>query len=203
MSWPTSLEQSVLGTVARRDLSSNSSMGSETALDLCSGAGIDGDDGKIDYGEQSLYPPPAFPRFETYPYSSRDSIINKRQDRDSNPSSSSDQGNTTNPPTMFGLIPLGNSFSLPITYAANSSFANSLPESSISSVPTTFTRQGVTYLNWTLPLAKGTRFILVAGIGTAEQWASGGSSRLLTVGQGDESCLGQSQGEGPSVTGVA
>jgi hypothetical protein len=99
---------------------------------------------------------------------------------------------------MFGLIPLGNSFSIPITYPANSSFADSLPESSISSEPTTYTSQGVTYLNWTLPLAKGTRFLLVAGIGSAEQWASGGSSRLMTVGQGDESCLGTS--EGPSVT---
>jgi hypothetical protein len=49
-----------------------------------------------------------------------------------------------------------------------------------------------------VPLAKGTRFLLVAGIGSAEQWASGGSSRLMTVGQGDDSCLGTS--EGPSVT---
>jgi hypothetical protein len=99
---------------------------------------------------------------------------------------------------MFGLIPLGNSFSIPITYAANSSFADNLPESSISSEPTTFTSHGVTYLNWTVPLAKGTRFLLVAGIGSAEQWASGGSSRLMTVGQGDDLCL--NSGDGPSVT---
>lgn len=174
MSWPTSLEQDVQGTLDRRYLSPD---------DLSLPAPYP----PLDAGERSLYPP----------YSLAPGL-SKRQE--SNPSSSSDRGNTTNPPTMFGLIPLGNSFSLPITYAANSSFANSLPESSVSSEPTTYTRQGVTYLNYTLPLAKGTRFILVAGIGSAEQWASGGSSRLMTVAQGDESCLGQYQGEGPSVT---
>jgi hypothetical protein len=196
MSWPTSLEQSVLGTVTRRDLDSGMDYEDQNGQASVSVGE------ERDYGEQSLYPPPGFPRLDPFPMtrlSARsDRDLSKRQD--SNPSSSTDSGNTTNPPTMFGLIPLGNSFSLPITYPANSSFADSLPETSISSEPTTFTRQGVTYLNWTLPLSKGTRFILVAGIGTAEQWASGGSSRLLTVGQGDESCLGSSYGDGPSVT---
>lgn len=198
MSWPTSLEQSVLGTTVRRGINPETGTGMEfeddlDLVDLEEARGLE-----LDYGEQSLYPPPGFPRLD--PFSSPMTGLSKRQDRESNPSSSTDNGNTTNPPTMFGLIPLGNSFSLPITYAANSSFADSLPESSISSEPTTYTRQGVTYLNWTLPLSKGTRFILVAGIGTAEQWASGGSSRLLTVGQGDDSCLGGTSGDGPSVT---
>lgn len=184
MSWPTSLEQNVLGTVERRDLDSEFTFTSPPSSN----------DGPFsDLGERSLYPPRTL--IDGYPGSP---ALYKRQDN--NPSSSSDRGNTTNPPTMFGLIPLGNSFSLPITYPSNSSFADSLPESSISSEPTTFTSQGVTYLNWTLPLAKGTRFILVAGIGSAEQWASGGSSRLMTVAQGDDLCLNQNQGEGPSVT---
>jgi len=178
ISWPTSLEQNVTGTTAKRNL-----------------------DFEYDYTldpplEQSIYPPrdlsaPGLFKRQTTGDGDGDAD-------DTSPSTSSDRGNTTNPPTMFGLIPLGNSFSIPITYPANSSFADSLPESSISSQPTTFTSHGVTYLNWTLPLAKGTRFLLVAGIGSAEQWASGGSSRLMTVGQGDDSCLGTS--EGPSVT---
>ena len=54
-------------------------------------------------------------------------------------------------------------------------------------------------------MAKGTRFILVAGIGDDMQWASGGSSRMLTVGQGYTSCVGTSQTDNdnppPSVTG--
>jgi hypothetical protein len=179
ISWPTSLEQNVTGTIAKREL----------------------DDYKYDYNytidppiEQSIYPPQ-----DLLPDGGLGGLFKRQtQTNDTSPSTSSDRGNTTNPPTMFGLIPLGNSFSIPITYPANSSFADSLPESSISSQPTTYTNQGVTYLNWTLPLAKGTRFLLVAGIGSAEQWASGGSSRLMTVGQGDESCLGT--GDGPSVT---
>jgi hypothetical protein len=174
ISWPTSLEQNVTGTIAKRH-----------------GHDLGIEDG-YGYGIPSLYPP------QDLLLPERGLSLRKRQQSDSSTSTSSDKGNTTIPPTMFGLIPLGNSFSIPITYAANSSFADSLPESSISSQPTTFTSQGVTYLNWTLPLAKGTRFLLVAGIGSAEQWASGGSSRLMTVGQGDESCLGTS--EGPSVT---
>jgi hypothetical protein len=171
ISWPTSLEQNVTGTIAKRD--------SEYDYDYTIDPPF----------EQSIFPPN-----DLY----EQSLFKRQSPSDSSTSTSSDRGNTTNPPTMFGLIPLGNSFSIPITYPANSSFADSLPESSISSQPTTFTEQGVTYLNWTLPLAKGTRFLLVAGIGSAEQWASGGSSRLMTVGQGDESCLGTS--EGPSVT---
>lgn len=174
ISWPTSLEQNVTGTIAKRE---------EYTYEW--------DQGYLQHPpmEESLYPPQ-----DLLPHGD----LFKRQSSDSSTSTSSDRGNTTNPPTMFGLIPLGNSFSIPITYPANSSFADSLPESSISSEPTTYTNQGVTYLNWTLPLAKGTRFLLVAGIGSAEQWASGGSSRLMTVGQGDDSCLGTS--EGPSVT---
>lgn len=122
-----------------------------------------------------------------------------------NPSSSDKKGgNTTNPPTMFGIIPMGNSFSIPITYP--SSYSNRLPSSVISDTPTTWTKQGVTHLNWTLGLSKGTRFILVAGIGDQKQWASGGSSRMLTVGQGDTSCYGWNSGNGsptdvPSITG--
>jgi hypothetical protein len=118
------------------------------------------------------------------------------------PSSSNDTGNTTNPPSVFGLIPLGNSFSIPITYSPNSRFASTLPEGYISDTPTTYTNHGATYLNWTIQLAKGTRFILVAGIGSAQQWASGGSSRLLTVGQGDTSCQAPQTGPdaAPSVT---
>jgi hypothetical protein len=170
VSWPTSLEQNVSGTIAKRDW-----------------------DDTYSYlnGVPSLYPPQSL-------LDPARGLIRRQTPADSSTSTSSDRGNTTYPPTMFGLIPLGNSFSIPITYAANSSFADNLPESSISSMPTTFTSQGVTYLNWTVPLAKGTRFLLVAGIGSAEQWASGGSSRLMTVGQGDDLCLYSA--EGPSVT---
>ncbi|KGB75393.2 hypothetical protein CNBG_1231 [Cryptococcus deuterogattii R265] len=117
-------------------------------------------------------------------------------------SSSEHLGNTTAPPTLFGVIPLGNSFSIPITFPRNSSFASHLPESSLSDSPTTHTSHGTTHLNWTVDMAKGTRFILVAGIGSAEQWASGGSSRMFTVGQGTTGCVGsESDGNGaPSVT---
>lgn len=117
-------------------------------------------------------------------------------------SSSEHLGNTTAPPTLFGVIPLGNSFSIPITFPKNSSFASHLPESSLSDNPTTHTSHGTTHLNWTVDMAKGTRFILVAGIGSAEQWASGGSSRMFTVGQGTTGCVGsESDGNGaPSVT---
>ncbi|KAK8850369.1 hypothetical protein IAR55_004287 [Kwoniella newhampshirensis] len=117
-------------------------------------------------------------------------------------SSSDHKGNTTNPPTMFGIIPLGNSFSIPITFDRQSRYARYLPESALSDNPTTFTRQGLTYLNWTVDMAKGTRFILVAGIGSSEEWASGGSTAMLTVGQGSTGCVGseQSGGGAPSIT---
>nr|XP_018259985.1 uncharacterized protein I303_08057 [Kwoniella dejecticola CBS 10117]OBR82143.1 hypothetical protein I303_08057 [Kwoniella dejecticola CBS 10117] len=117
-------------------------------------------------------------------------------------SSSEHNGNTTHPPTMFGIIPLGNSFSIPITYNRNSKYAKYLPESSLSDNPTTYTVQGVTHLNWTVDMAKGTRFILVAGIGSQEKWASGGSSSMFTVGQGGSGCIGSEQNGGgaPSVT---
>ena len=149
MSWPTSLESNVTGTLSRR----------EDELDI-------------------------------------------RQDNVLDTTSSSDnRGNTTYPPSMFGVIPLGNSFSIPITYDRKSKYAKYLPESSRSDNPTTWTSTGVTYLNWTVPLAKGTRFILVAGIGSDQQWASGGSSALLTVGQGSTGCAWVNEGDTtPSVT---
>ncbi|WVQ70565.1 hypothetical protein IAR50_000084 [Cryptococcus sp. DSM 104548] len=117
-------------------------------------------------------------------------------------SSSDHSGNTTSPPTLFGVIPLGNSFSIPITYSNTSKFAQNLPASSLSTNPTTITSQGTTYLNWTVDMAKGTRFLLVAGIGSEEEWASGGSSKMFTVGQGTTGCVGSEQGDGgaPSVT---
>ena len=117
-------------------------------------------------------------------------------------SSSEHHGNTSYPPSVFGVIPLGNSFSIPITYPAESTNAKYLPNTSLSDQPTTWTSDGVTNLNWTIDLAKGTRFILVAGIGSDQQWASGGSSTLLTVGQGGTGCVGGEQnGNGvPSVT---
>ncbi|WRT70529.1 uncharacterized protein IL334_007527 [Kwoniella shivajii] len=123
------------------------------------------------------------------------------QERDA--SSSEHNGNTTHPPTMFGIIPLGNSFSIPITYNTKSKYAKYLPDSSLSDNPTTYTSQGVTHLNWTVDLAKGTRFILVAGIGSQEEWASGGSSSMFTVGQGSSGCIGSEQSGNsgaPSVT---
>lgn len=112
-------------------------------------------------------------------------------------STSDHRGNTSYPPSMFGVIPLGNSFSIPITYARDSKYAKYLPDSSRSDDPTTWTTTGVTYLNWTVPLAKGTRFILVAGIGSDQQWASGGSSALLTVGQGSTECAFTNTDGGP------
>lgn len=119
-------------------------------------------------------------------------------------SSSDHKGNTTTPPTMFGIIPLGNSFNIPITYARDSKIAPYLPESSLSDRPTTWTSRGVTYMNWTIDLAKGTRFMLVAGIGSNQQWASGGSSQMFTVGQGTTDCSGSENNSGqpkPSITG--
>ncbi|WWC92074.1 uncharacterized protein L201_007028 [Kwoniella dendrophila CBS 6074] len=120
-------------------------------------------------------------------------------------SSSEHAGNTTHPPTMFGIIPLGNSFSIPITYSRTSKYAKYLPESALSDNPTTFTSQGTTHLNWTVDMAKGTRFILVAGIGSQEKWASGGSSTLFTVGQGGTGCVGSEQNGGgvPSITATS
>lgn len=121
---------------------------------------------------------------------------------DDNDTSSSNQtaGNTTVPPTMFGIIPLGNSFSIPITYSPKSKFSQGLPNSSLSKTPTTWTSQGVTHMNWTVNLAKGTRFIIVAGIGSKEQWASGGSSEMLTVGQGGSQCFGGGGDSEPKIT---
>ena len=116
------------------------------------------------------------------------------------PSSSKHHGNTTYPPTLFGVIPLGNSFSIPITYDEDVPFASSLPASSLSETPTTWTAHGVTSLNWTVQMARGTRFILVAGIGSNSQWASGGSSQLMTVGQGSTTCSTNNQGDVPSIT---
>ncbi|BEI85596.1 hypothetical protein CcaverHIS002_0509970 [Cutaneotrichosporon cavernicola] len=114
-------------------------------------------------------------------------------------SSSKTKGNTTHPPTMFGIIPLGNSFNIPITYADDVKFADDLPPQSLSDHPSTWTRSGVTYMNWTVALAKGTRFILVAGMG--DEWASGGSSEMMTVGQGGFDCFGNDPK--PSVTAVS
>ncbi|BEJ16444.1 hypothetical protein CspHIS471_0510490 [Cutaneotrichosporon sp. HIS471] len=111
-------------------------------------------------------------------------------------SSSKTKGNTTLPPTMFGIIPLGNSFNIPITYADDVKFADDLAPQSLSDHPSTWTQSGVTYMNWTVGLAKGTRFILVAGMG--DEWASGGSSEMMTVGQGGFDCFGNDPK--PSVT---
>lgn len=122
-------------------------------------------------------------------------------------STSQDHGITTTPPTIVGIIPLGNSFVLPVTYDVDSPFADTLPPASLSNTPTTFTAQGITYLNWTVSLAKGTRFILVAGNGSEQAWASGGSSALITVGQGTTDCSGfnsepsVTSGPGASTTG--
>ena len=119
---------------------------------------------------------------------------------DETPSSSRHNGNTTYPPSLFGVIPLGTSFSIPITYDQDLPFASSLPPASLSDTPTTWTSQGVTSVNWTVEMARGTRFILVAGIGSNSQWASGGSSQLMTVGQGTTGCLANNQGDVPSIT---
>jgi hypothetical protein len=121
---------------------------------------------------------------------------------DSSSSSEKHSGNTTNPPTIFGIIPLGNSFSIPISYGNGTKLASRLPLTSISDTPTTWTAQGVTHLNWLVDMAKGTRFILVAGIGSKQQWASGGSSMMMTVGQGSAGCVGFGSGAdgAPSVT---
>ncbi|WVO17583.1 hypothetical protein L204_105280 [Cryptococcus depauperatus] len=128
--------------------------------------------------------------------------LNMKEFEEMATSSSDHSGNTTKPPTMFGIIPLGNSFSIPITFDKDSKFAKYLPETSLSDNPTTFISYGTTYLNWTVNMAKGTRFILVAGIGSEEEWASGGSSKMFTVGQGSLSCVGnKNNGNGaPSVT---
>lgn len=147
MSWPTSLESNVTGTITARSI----------------GEAVD----------------------DVFEETQQEDVTTIHQ-LDS--SSSDNRGNTTYPPSMFGVIPLGNSFSIPITYAMDSKYAKYLPNSSRSDNPTTWTTRGVTYLNWTVPLAKGTRFILVAGIGSDQQWASGGSSALMTVGQGSTGC---------------
>lgn len=107
--------------------------------------------------------------------------------------------NTTTPPTLFGIIPLGNSFAIPVTYDKDREKQFGLPDEYLSSNPTTWTEHGVTSLNWTVNLAKGTRFIIVAGIGSQEQWASGGSSEMMTVGQGPSTCF-NTGGSKPSIT---
>lgn len=179
MSWPTSLESNVTGTLDRRSMELDLERDNEADVAAMNvGRDVMGD---VDISRL---------------------IAPLRELGERDPSSSNDTGNTTNPPSIFGLIPLGNSFNIPITYSSKSRFASTLPATSISDTPTTYTLHGTTYLNWTIQLAKGTRFILVAGIGSAEQWASGGSSKLLTVGQGDTSCVGQSDSPiaAPSVT---
>lgn len=172
MNWPTSLESNVTGGTSKRSNEVELSNRGGSLADRNIAAEI------------------------------RDSLIPLSDLAVRDPSSSNDTGNTTNPPSVFGLIPLGNSFSIDVTYSPNTNFAKTLPASSVSDKPTTHTNHGTTYLDWTIELAKGTRFILVAGIGSAQQWASGGSSKLLTVGQGDTSCVGQSDGTiaAPSVT---
>lgn len=162
MTWPTSLENNVTGSIIQSGLTSK-----RNSLTPLEPKEFDMD---LDLFPDELY---------------------KRQIKDDTPSSSDNRyGNTTKPPTMFGIIPLGNSFNIPITFPTN--YSNVLPAEYVSSNPTTWTYKGITHLNWTIPLAKGTRFILVAGIGDDKQWASGGSSTMLTVGQGNENCVGQS-----------
>lgn len=182
MDWPTSLESNV--TSARRSLPHASSVDITSLVERTPGDTVevavdnDGDghaDKTVDIEVSAL-----------------------------DQSSSDHNGNTTTPPTMFGIIPMGNSFNIPITYARNSKMAQYLPESSLSDRPTTWTSRGVTYMNWTIDLAKGTRFILVAGIGSNQQWASGGSSKMFTVGQGTTDCSGSENNSGqpkPSITG--
>ncbi|KAL7422712.1 hypothetical protein Q5752_002003 [Cryptotrichosporon argae] len=211
MTWPSSLESNVTGTTTRRALAVGLDGGrgprgiraSRRALDANLSplnmrtlrkrygepGGTWSTGGAWSTGAGSAPAPRFLPRAAEI-------------DNDDTSSSNKTSGNTTAPPTMFGIIPLGNSFSIPITYSTHSKFASSLPASSLSDTPTTWTSQGVTHLNWTIDLAKGTRFILVAGIGSEEEWASGGSSEMLTVGQGSTGCVGSEQsGSGaPSVT---
>ncbi|GFZ48211.1 hypothetical protein JCM24511_05959 [Saitozyma sp. JCM 24511] len=173
MTWPTSLESNVTGTVTKRSSSSSPVPDVGSAVDSI---------------------------FKSDAVSALDIQINQLDTSSSDHTS----GNTTAPPTLFGIIPLGNSFSIPITYGNNSKIASKLPASSLSDTPTTWASQGVSHLNWTIDLAKGTRFILVAGIGSEQQWASGGSSTMLTVGQGSTGCVGSEQTGGdpaPSITG--
>lgn len=173
MSWPTSLESPILDV---REL---------------------GGQAKAMYTD-ALPPPPA--RFKKR----APQVPNPTSTVDGDTSSSNKtSGNTTVPPTMFGIIPLGNSFSIPITYPRNSKFASTLPPESLSDHPTTWTSKGVTHMNLTVSLAKGTRFIIVAGIGSQEQWASGGSSEMLTVGQGSFDCLNHGDGTIPTITATS
>jgi hypothetical protein len=175
MSWPTSLESNITGGGS---ISNTKRAGVETSTDLSIGSSVSDifeTSQRIDGGVQ----------------------LNQL---DSTSSSDQHSGNTTNPPTIFGIIPLGNSFSIPITYGNGTRLASRLPSSSISNTPTTWTSQGITHLNWTIDMARGTRFILVAGIGSMEEWASGGSSTMLTVGQGSSSCAFIDPDGAPSVT---
>ncbi|WWC98789.1 hypothetical protein V866_005682 [Kwoniella sp. B9012] len=176
LTWPTSLESNVTS-----DWVSDNSTTSTSSV-------------------QSILPRHTHPSL--LPARGLDSSLEMEVFDERDASSSEHGGNTTHPPTMFGIIPLGNSFSIPITYNKKSKYAKYLPESSLSDNPTTYTSQGVTHLNWTVDLAKGTRFILVAGIGSQEEWASGGSSSMFTVGQGSTGCVGSEQNGGgaPSVT---
>ncbi|GMK54451.1 hypothetical protein CspeluHIS016_0110370 [Cutaneotrichosporon spelunceum] len=177
ISWPTSLESNITG--ARRSLPGDEEVWNEAGTSQAT---------------------------VVWPSSSSKNPLNQRQNSAAPPtptntdqSSSKTKGNTTVPPTIFGIIPLGNSFNIPITYADDVKFADDLPPQSLSDNPTTWTHSGVTYLNWTVALAKGTRFILVAGMG--DEWASGGSSEMMTVGQGQFDCFGNEPK--PSVTAVS
>jgi hypothetical protein len=187
LSWPTSLESNITNGM-RRGLAGREEGAWEED---------DGEEGEEAGGDD---PPPLIPmRGFNGPPSRRQATSAAPPIPTDISSANKTNGNTTLPPTMFGIIPLGNSFSIPITYGTDVKFADSLPPSSLSDDPTTWTGAGVTHMNWTVSLTKGTRFILVAGIGAAEEWASGGSSEMMTVGQGGFDCFRQDTPK-PSVT---
>lgn len=204
MSWPTSLESNV--TSMRRSWDeSNAEEGDDTSVRMRGFSHtapiptLSKRASQEDGESPSVPDSPATPNIADT-LDDLGSLVDADGDGTDTSSSNKTSGNTTIPPTMFGIIPLGNSFSIPITYSRKSKFSAGLPESSLSDDPSTWTSKGVTNLNWTVSLTKGTRFILVAGIGSAEQWASGGSSEMMTVGQGGFDCFNKPGAAKPSVT---
>ena len=110
LSWPTSLETNVTGGMVARRAPSFSAGLNNRVLTLSPPRGSKS-------GLKSRSP----------------GIINGSAPGDSDfaqldqSSSGHTWGNTTSPPTMFGIIPLGNSFSIPISYARSSKIAQVLP----------------------------------------------------------------------------
>ncbi|KAK8843378.1 hypothetical protein IAR55_007035 [Kwoniella newhampshirensis] len=104
---------------------------------------------------------------------------------DSNPTSCSTMSvswdsNATEPVYLYGMIPHGTSFQLPIDYGRSTSY------------------------DWTVNIAQGTQFLLL--MADAGRYQTGGSTQLYTVQNGGTSCINStspSSNGGTSTTGTS